>query len=76
MLLLRRWREELALTAAPMDTALDAISRSEKTGQPLRQLQHWLHHPASPVRREEIAAVIAPYTVEAHEPQAEAATPA
>ena len=67
MLLLRRWREELALTAAPMDTALTAIAGSEKTGQSLRQLQHWLHHPASPVRREEIAAVIAPYTVSTEE---------
>ncbi len=62
MLLLHQWREELALTAAPMDTALDAIAGSEKNGQSLRQLQHWLHHPASPVRREEIAAVIRPYT--------------
>ncbi|PAW82884.1 MAG: hypothetical protein B9S33_14550 [Pedosphaera sp. Tous-C6FEB] len=71
MLLLRRWREELAVTNAPMDTALDAINRSEQTGQPLRQLQHWLHHPASPVRREEIAAVIAPYTVEAEKAEAQ-----
>lgn len=70
MLLLRRWREELAVTHAPMDTALDVIARDEKTRQPLRQLQHWLHHPASPVRREEIAAVIAPYTVEAEKAEA------
>ncbi|PAW73989.1 MAG: hypothetical protein B9S33_22225 [Pedosphaera sp. Tous-C6FEB] len=62
MLLLRRWREDLAIANAPMHRALDAIARDEKTRQPLRQLQHWLHHPASPVRREEIAAVIRPYT--------------
>ena len=64
MLLLRRWREELALADVPMSAALDAIGRSEKTGDPLRQLQDWLHRPASSVQREEIAAVIAPYTVE------------
>lgn len=58
MLLLRRWREEIAVTDAPMSTALDAINRSEKTGEPLRQLQRWLHHPASNVSREEIAAVM------------------
>ena len=61
MLLLHQWREELTVADAPMHTALAAIARSEKTAQPLRQLQHWLHHPASPVRREEIAAVIRPY---------------
>lgn len=65
MLLLRRWREELALTDAPMNASLDAISRDEKTSQALRQLQLWLHRPGSAVRREDIAAVIAPYTVEA-----------
>lgn len=64
MLLLRRWREELALTDAPMITAIEAISRNEKTSEALRQLQHWLHHPGSKVRREDIAAVIAPYTIE------------
>ncbi|MEA3210898.1 MAG: hypothetical protein QOE70_3955 [Chthoniobacter sp.] len=63
MVLLRRWREELALENVPMSAALDAISRSEKTGNPLRQLQDWLHRPASKVGREEIAAVITPYTL-------------
>ena len=65
MLLLRRWRDELALTNAPMNTAHDAISRSEKTAEPLRQLQRWLHQPNTSVRRQDIAAVLAPYTVEA-----------
>ena len=74
MLLLRRWRDELALTNAPMNTAHDAISRSEKTAEPLRQLQRWLHQPNTSVRREDIAAVLAPYTVEAPKP-AEPATP-
>lgn len=64
MLLLRRWREELAQTDAPMIAALDAIRSNEKTGQSLRQLQLWLHRPGSNIRREDIAAVIAPYTVE------------
>ncbi len=74
MLLLRRWREELALTGAPMITSLDVISRDEKTSEALRQLQLWLHQPGSKIRREDIAAVIAPYTVEAVEPKAETAT--
>ena len=62
MLLLRRWREELSLAGVPMNAAHDAIARSEKTGNPLRQLQDWLHRPASQIRSEEIAAVITPYT--------------
>ena len=70
MLLLRRWREELALADVPMIAAIEAIGRSEKTGNPLRQLQDWLHRPASKIGREEIAAVIAPYTVEAPTPEA------
>ena len=74
MLLLRRWREELALTNAPMHSAHDAISRSEKTAEPLRRLQHWLHQRNPSVRREDIVAVIAPYTVDAPKP-AETATP-
>ena len=64
MVLLRRWREELALVDVPMSAALDAISRSDKTGNELRQLEDWLHRPTSVVKREEIAAVITPYTVE------------
>jgi hypothetical protein len=70
MLLLRRWREELALVGVPMSTALETIARSEKTGNPLRQLQDWLHRPASGVQSEEIAAVITPYTVDAPKPEA------
>lgn len=72
MLLLRRWREELALAGVPMSTALDAIRRSEKTGDPLRQLQDWLHRPASKIGREEIAAALTPYTIEAPKPEASA----
>ena len=60
MLMLRRWREELAQTHAPMSAAHAAISRDEKTGQALRQLQLWLHRPGSAIRREDIAAAIAP----------------
>ena len=70
MVLLRRWREELALADLPMSAALDAIGRNEKTGNPLRQLQDWLHRPASKIQRAEIAAVIMPYTVEAPKPDA------
>jgi hypothetical protein len=72
MVLLRRWREEMALAEVPMSAALDAIGRSDKTGDHLRQLQDWLHRPASKVGCEEIAAVITPYTVEAPKPEAAA----
>jgi hypothetical protein len=48
-----------------MSASIEAISRNEKTSEALRQLQLWLHRPGSKVRREDIAAVIAPYTVEA-----------
>ncbi|MEZ0389353.1 MAG: hypothetical protein ACAI34_19905 [Verrucomicrobium sp.] len=69
MLLLRRWRQELALSGLPMIDAMEAIQRDEKTGRLLRQLQDWLHRPSSPVRNEEIAAALSPYTVEPESPQ-------
>ena len=69
MLLLRHWREELTLDSVPMSRALDAIGSHQKTGNPLRQLQDWLYRPASSVRREEIAAVLSPYTLEAPNPE-------
>lgn len=75
MVLFRRWREELALENVPMSAALDAISRSQQTGNPLRQVQDWLHRPASTVQRGEIAAVITPYTVEARKPEAASSQP-
>lgn len=68
MLLLRRWREELALGDASMYASIDAISRSDRTGKSLRQLQDWLHRPASTVRREDIAAVLKPYAAESSAP--------
>ena len=55
MLLIRRWREGVA--EGTMSDAFEAIRRSDK-GTQMHQLQHWLHNPASTVRREEIAAVI------------------
>jgi hypothetical protein len=64
MLLLKRWREELELSHAPISTVIDQISRSERTQQSLKQLEDWLHRPASKVRREDIVALITPYTVE------------
>ena len=70
MLLLRRWREELSLSGVPMNAAHDAIARSEKMGNPLRQIQDWLHRPGSKLGREEIAAVVAPYTIESRKPEA------
>lgn len=65
MRLLRLWREELRLPEdVSMIEALGAVSRDAKTGAPLKKLQHWLHHPASPVPGDEIAAVLAPYAKE------------
>ncbi len=58
MLLIRRWSESVSRAGTSMLATFDAISRGETTGAPMRQLQHWLHNPASTVRREEIAAVI------------------
>ena len=69
MLFLRRWREEIAAPGASMTAAFEAIDRSEKTGETLRRLQHWIHHPASPVKREEVAAALAPFTAEPALPQ-------
>ncbi|MDB6003109.1 MAG: hypothetical protein JWR15_96, partial [Prosthecobacter sp.] len=60
MLLLRRWRDELALGSMPMDLALHAISRDAKTASALKTLQHWLHHPTSSVQSTEIAALLSP----------------
>jgi hypothetical protein len=48
-----------------MSVALEEIGRNEKTGDPLRKLQHWLHHPASPVKDAEVIAALTPYTIEA-----------
>ncbi len=64
MLLLRRWREELAIASLPMSAALEAIDRHEKTGDPLRQLQGWLYQRSSTVPREELAATLAPFAAE------------
>jgi hypothetical protein len=74
MLLLRRWRDEFAQTTPSMNDALAAISRNEKTRDALRQLQHWLHRPGSTVQRDDIAAIIAPYTVEPAKIQTEETT--
>jgi hypothetical protein len=65
MALLQCWRKELALGDQPMSAALERIRRNEKTREPLRALQHWLHHPASSVSNTEIAGVIKLYTTEA-----------
>ncbi len=64
MTLLQCWRRDLELADQPMTDVLDHIRRSEKTREPLRKLQHWLHHPASPVGNAEIAALLRPYTAE------------
>ncbi len=65
MQLLRRWREELALDAGTsMSEGLHAMSNHARTALPLRKLQHWLHHPASPVPSAEIAALLEPYARE------------
>jgi hypothetical protein len=69
MLFLRRWREEVAAPGLSMTAAFEAIDRSDRTGETLRRLQHWIHHPASPVKREEVAAALAPFTAEPALPQ-------
>lgn len=58
MLLLHGWRKELALGPVSMKAVMRAIGRDARTGAQLRQLEHWLHHPASPVSRSEIAAML------------------
>lgn len=59
MLLLQGWRNELALGPVSMKAAMRAIDRDARMGAELRQLEHWLHHPASPVARADIAAIVA-----------------
>jgi hypothetical protein len=61
MLLLRRWREDLALGDVSMYSAFGAISQSDKAGKVLRALQDWLHRPSSNVRREDITALLKPF---------------
>lgn len=58
MTMLQCWREQLALGDVSMSSALDQIARHDATGEPLRKLQHWLYHPASPVPEAEIAAIL------------------
>jgi len=69
MLLLKRLREDMQLAGMPMDASMEALIRDEKTGGLLRQLQHWMHHPASHVRREDIATLLTPYTLETRRPE-------
>ena len=61
MLLLRRWREDLALEGVSMYAAFGTISQSDKAGKALRELQDWLHRPSSKVRREDITALLKPF---------------
>lgn len=75
MLLLRRWRQELAVSNLPMIDAIDAIARDEKTGEPLRQVQRWLHQRVADVRPEELLASLKPYTVDAPKPDLVPASP-
>lgn len=65
MVMLQCWRDELALNDISIDQAHGKIAKDAKTGEALRKLQHWLHHPSSPVPIADIAAVIKPYTVKA-----------
>jgi len=73
MLLLRRWRQELAVSDLPMIDAIEAIGRDQKTGEPLRRVQRWLHQRASDVRPEEIAASLKPYAIDVPKPKPEPA---
>jgi hypothetical protein len=69
MLLLRRWRQELAISDKPMIDALGAIERDQKTGEALRQLQRWLHQRGSGIQPGEIAASLKPFAVDRVEPE-------
>jgi hypothetical protein len=64
MVMLQCWRNELGLADTSIGSALEKIARNDRTGEPLRKLQHWLYHPASSVQSTDIEAVIAPYTAE------------
>ena len=64
MTLLRRWREELALTGEPMHRSLGQIASHDRTGEAWKKLQHWLHHPSPSVSASEIAALLKPYASE------------
>jgi hypothetical protein len=64
MLLLRRWREELALEGATMTASLSAMAQNESTREPLRQVQAWIHQATPTATSTEIAAMLAPHAVE------------
>jgi hypothetical protein len=64
MLLLRRWREELALEGTTMTAALASMAQHEKTREPLHRIQTWIHQPTSGATPAEIAALLAPHTIE------------
>lgn len=64
MLLLRRWREELALADQPMHASLVAMERHDDVGAALRQLQRWLHDPRAKTSVAKLAQVLEPYTRE------------
>jgi hypothetical protein len=64
MTMLRCWREELAVSDLTMSAALHEIARGDQTGEALRRLQHWLHHPASSVENAEIVAVLQGYAAD------------
>lgn len=64
MVMLRRWRDDLAGVDRSMASLMDRLGRDEKIREPLRALQQWLHHPASTIPDTEIAAVLRPYSLE------------
>jgi hypothetical protein len=60
MLLLRHWRQTLALEEQPMYASLRAIEHEEKRGEAMRKLQRWLHDPRAAVRPTELVQVLSP----------------
>jgi len=64
MALLQSWRKTLDVGDRRMADALREIRWDSRTREPLEKLQHWLHHPASPIPSAEIADVIRPYAAE------------
>jgi hypothetical protein len=74
MLLLRRWRQDLAISDRPMIDAIGEIDRDQKTGEALRQLQRWLHQRGSGIQAAEIAASLKPFAMDRAEPEPEPAS--
>jgi hypothetical protein len=78
LLLIAHWRERLDLTDCPAAEALAQMRRRGESGELLRQLERWLHHPPGRFNVD-VAAILKPYRAfapvdEDHVPREEVAT--